>query len=214
MSARLARSAFHNAARRAQTTIGSSLPRMSRRMASTASHGAAKSDTPWIVGSLLIFGPAFLYLVSPTARKTEHHIDHKDKHEHPALLNDEHSKVLEDKAEKAEKPKPEVVQDDEGTPADVSSSVAVAQFKQSTDSPKEGQSAEKHESLKAAAESEGSKEPEQPVAEKPTSESSGNKDEKSGTFREEGDSSPTDLGKARDAAKEGVPPKKVAEGEN
>jgi len=37
---------------------------------------------PWIIGSLCVFGPAFVYLASPSARKSAPHVDkkHVDKH--------------------------------------------------------------------------------------------------------------------------------------
>ncbi|KIK99633.1 hypothetical protein PAXRUDRAFT_822551 [Paxillus rubicundulus Ve08.2h10] len=82
----------------------------SRRMTSSeshAGHGSEGNDTPWMIGSALVFGPLFLYLVSPSARKTPHaghgHEDHRDMHsqhegsqpaqETPSMTDDEGTEV-------------------------------------------------------------------------------------------------------------------------
>jgi hypothetical protein len=70
--------------------------------------------------------------LSPSARKS-HHSEHKDKHDFPALLQDDHAKVLKDAhvvpepATDVEKPEPELMKDDEGAVADVASSIALAE---------------------------------------------------------------------------------------
>ncbi|KAF9242612.1 hypothetical protein BU15DRAFT_72722 [Melanogaster broomeanus] len=85
-----------------------------RRMISTSDpHSWHKtgSDSPWIIGSALVFGPAylqFLYLISPSARKSPHghasheHKSHHDEHadavpepvqETPSMTDDEGAKV-------------------------------------------------------------------------------------------------------------------------
>lgn len=51
-----------------------------------ASHGNYGSDTPWMVGSALVFGPAVLYLLSPSARKTSH--AHEAEHSQSAHRGD------------------------------------------------------------------------------------------------------------------------------
>ncbi|KIJ17662.1 hypothetical protein PAXINDRAFT_167659 [Paxillus involutus ATCC 200175] len=62
-----------------------------------------KSDTPWMIGSALVFGSLFLYLVSPSARKSSHagH-GHEDHHQHeesqpaqetPSMTDDEGTEV-------------------------------------------------------------------------------------------------------------------------
>ncbi|KAF8194225.1 hypothetical protein BJ912DRAFT_959835 [Pholiota molesta] len=144
MSARLARLAFGSAARRAQTTVASASSRVARRaMSSTTSHGAQvkSSDKPWIIGSTIVFLPAFLYLVSPSARKKEQLV-HDDKHDFPTLKHKEAAAP-----ESAPEPAPEpekaeahvLMTDDEGTVADVSSSIAAAK---ADDSPKDAQEPE------------------------------------------------------------------------
>ncbi|KAH0831956.1 hypothetical protein J3R83DRAFT_12842 [Lanmaoa asiatica] len=79
----------------------SSRAALTRRMMNSESHashgGSTSNDTPWIIGSALVFGPLvstldarllfpdppviqFLYLVSPSARKGSHgHTDHGHK---------------------------------------------------------------------------------------------------------------------------------------
>ncbi|KAF8964231.1 hypothetical protein BDZ97DRAFT_919962 [Flammula alnicola] len=124
MSARLARSAFRSATRRAQTNASTASSKVSRRTMSSTSHGAEakSSDTPWIVGSALLFGPAFLYLVSPSGRKSIPHV-HDDKHDFPTLKTKEEHAPAPTKTE----PPVEILKDDEGTEADVGSSIAVAE---------------------------------------------------------------------------------------
>jgi len=78
---------------------------------SHASHGVASSDRPWIIGSALVFGPLFLYLLSPSARKGSHghtdhgHKNHRDEHE------DKHAQHVDSHREEDVKP----IADDEGT---------------------------------------------------------------------------------------------------
>lgn len=73
-----------------------------------ASHGNYGSDTPWMVGSALVFGPAVLYLLSPSARKTSH--AHEAEHSHSAHSSDASNHVEPHPA--AETP---TMKDDEGT---------------------------------------------------------------------------------------------------
>jgi len=108
---------------------------------SAQSHGAQpkKSDLPWLVGATLVFGPLFLYLVSPSARKSQHaHAVHNDHHDFPALEKEKH-----------ESKQPEIMKDDEGTPADVTDSIALSE---ESDVPKDSQSPETVATTLAAAE--------------------------------------------------------------
>ncbi|KAG1890005.1 hypothetical protein F4604DRAFT_1707994 [Suillus subluteus] len=77
---------FLRSGMRVNYSVRSSFAAYSRRtMASTASHashGNYGSDTPWMIGSALLFGPAMLYLLSPSARKTSH--AHEAEHGHSA----------------------------------------------------------------------------------------------------------------------------------
>jgi len=111
---------------------------------SAQSHGtpAKKSDLPWIAGSILIFGPMFLYLLSPSARKSQNeHAIHNDKHDFPTLEKEKQQHQSEEKAS-------EIMKDDEGTPADVTQSVALSE---QSDVPQDSQSQESTESTRAAA---------------------------------------------------------------
>ncbi|KAG7088117.1 hypothetical protein E1B28_012142 [Marasmius oreades] len=76
-----------------------------RGMSSSAGETKKGSDLPWIIGSAVVFGPAFLYLASPSSRRSAPHIPHDPSHSHAPLP----------------------MKDDEGTVADVSGSVAKAE---------------------------------------------------------------------------------------
>ncbi|KAF8133675.1 hypothetical protein EV363DRAFT_1214113 [Boletus edulis] len=87
---------------------------LTRRMMSSeshAGHGSTSSDKPWIIGSALVFGPLFLYFVSPSARKGSHgHADHgHDIHSHDH--EDKQAQQIESHREEDVKP----MADDEGT---------------------------------------------------------------------------------------------------
>ncbi|KIM43021.1 hypothetical protein M413DRAFT_443837 [Hebeloma cylindrosporum] len=225
MSARLARSVFSSATRRAQASASSSARTVSRRAMSTTSHGSAvSSDTPWIIGSAVFFGPLLLYLLSPSAKKQSHPV-HNDKRDFPTLG---HGHGHEHAPAKAVEPM--LMKDDEGSVADVGASSAVAE---ASDIPKDSQSAEEHDQLVAAA-SEGAEASEakvpisetrlategtKPSVEKPpvpevNSDSESAKGKKIGTFQEEGESGPTDLSVAQEASQKGVAPKQAAEAHN
>lgn len=204
MSARIARRAFTATARRSvlKPAFPSSASRVTRRNASTSSPDGSESssDKPWIIGSLLIFGPALLYLLSPSARKS-HHVEHNS--------HDEHSEVTQDKT-----PEPELMKDDEGAVADVASSITLAE---SSDVPNDAQSAGKYAELKAAAEDDSSKPVVQDSAGAPPSTDEGEKSDQGETAEraEEGDrklpKAPTNMGEAREAAVAHVTPKEDAE---
>jgi len=99
---------------RSSTRVNLSRARLTRRMMSSeshASHGVASSDRPWIIGSALVFGPLFLYLVSPSARKSSHgHTDHGHK-SHRDEHGDKHVQHVDSHREEEVKP----IADDEGT---------------------------------------------------------------------------------------------------
>ncbi|KAI0699937.1 hypothetical protein C8T65DRAFT_658655 [Cerioporus squamosus] len=78
MASRLARRALAQSVRpaaRASAPVG-------RRFASTSPSHAAKqsSDTPWIIGSALVFGPVIAYLLTPTAKSKAAHSSAEHKH--------------------------------------------------------------------------------------------------------------------------------------
>ncbi|KAJ3856485.1 hypothetical protein EV368DRAFT_71608 [Lentinula lateritia] len=98
-------------ARSARTNVYSRVHTSRRAMSSSTVEAAKKSsDMPWIIGSAILFGPAFLYLVSPASRKSAPHHDSHGKHE-----------------KKGQEHEPVLVKDDEGTEADVSESLQKAE---------------------------------------------------------------------------------------
>ncbi|KAF8443041.1 hypothetical protein L210DRAFT_3759403 [Boletus edulis BED1] len=83
---------------------------LTRRMMSSeshAGHGSTSSDKPWIIGSALVFGPLFLYFVSPSARKGSHGHDIHSHNHH----EDKQAQQIESHREEDVKP----MVDDEGT---------------------------------------------------------------------------------------------------
>ncbi|KAG0707068.1 hypothetical protein DFH29DRAFT_74929 [Suillus ampliporus] len=127
---------FLRSAVRASHNVRSSCAVFSRRtMASTAPHaphGNYGSDTPWMIGSALVFGPAMLYLLSPSSRKTDH--AHASEHSHSAHRSDaSHHAEPEPAAETS------ALKDDEGT--EVSGEEIKKSMEQAfdADSPKDAQ---------------------------------------------------------------------------
>ncbi|KAG8214500.1 hypothetical protein J3R82DRAFT_9556 [Butyriboletus roseoflavus] len=116
----------------------SSRATLTRRMMSSESHashdGSTPSETPWIIGSALVFGPLFLYLVSPSARKGSHgnhgHKSNPDEH------GDKHAQHVESHQDVTP------IADDEGT--EVSGQEVKESMEKAfeTDSPKDGQERE------------------------------------------------------------------------
>ncbi|KAJ4482332.1 hypothetical protein J3R30DRAFT_3699772 [Lentinula aciculospora] len=113
MSSRAPRQLFaaslRASARSSKTNAYSNLHASRRAMSSTAEAVKKNSDMPWIIGSAVVFGPAFLYLVSPASRKSAPHHDSHGKHE------------------KKRDHEPMSMKDDEGTEVDVSGSVEKAE---------------------------------------------------------------------------------------
>ncbi|KAK2465378.1 hypothetical protein APHAL10511_002732 [Amanita phalloides] len=127
MASRAARAVF-SAAVRVTARPTRVVHHIGRRYNSTSSHGssATSSDTPWIIGSALVFGPALLYLLSPSARKnTAAHAVHDGDHGHESTADapaPAHTEVK--------------MKDDEGTEQNVTESLAVAEHE---DVPKVGE---------------------------------------------------------------------------
>ncbi|KAJ3573990.1 hypothetical protein NP233_g2067 [Leucocoprinus birnbaumii] len=149
MSARFARSALASLRASTRARVNSGLP--ARRYMSAESHGAhaKSSDTPWIIGAAVVFGPAFLYLLSPSARKARaEHAVHNDHHDYPALGKnaESHSQVSEPQQEEKST---ELMKDDEGTPADVTATIALSE---ESDVPKDSKSPETVADTTVAAE--------------------------------------------------------------
>ncbi|KAG2010277.1 hypothetical protein CC2G_013115 [Coprinopsis cinerea AmutBmut pab1-1] len=203
MSARFARTLFQAGARRAQTTA----PRRAlgrRNMASEAHTPATKSDTPWIIGSALIFGPIIAYLVSPSARKNTHAV-HNDKKEYPGL-----KKKSETAGSGEQHLKPVMMTDDEGKEENVAGSLALAE---KSDVPKASDSPAGFEAAKAEAAGDESAPVQPDAAQEIGSTSPKSHHDSKGTFQDAADSepSPTPMGKAREAALEHITPKEHAE---
>ncbi|PPR05421.1 hypothetical protein CVT24_008034 [Panaeolus cyanescens] len=214
MNARFARNAFAAARRSAQLKTPASIAgRVAKRpMSASASHGPTKSsDTPWIVGSLLVFGPMLLYLVSPSARKSQaEHAVHHDKREFPTLHKDvSEAKDVHAPAPVDSQPAPEIMTDDEGTAVDVSSSIELAE---ASDSPKDSQSPEKFEAIQADsasgnASAESADVPDTSAAEQKIHDSS----KKSATTKSEGEDGAVEQGNVRSASTGGLDPKPADE---
>ncbi|KAH9948869.1 hypothetical protein B0H21DRAFT_205986 [Amylocystis lapponica] len=177
-----------------------------QRLMSTAEHGEAKqgSDTPWMIGSAVIFGPAFIYLLSPSSKKASHgsvHA-HKPASAPPPVKDDEGTEVpaagVED-AQVSEEQQPS--EESPMTDADgekISGDEVKESMKQAfnEDSPQDAQN-EEEEDAKFNSGSPGQ-----------TSEAEINPDQKerpsdkprTGTLQSDEESGPTNLGDAREKA--------------
>ncbi|KAG6828570.1 hypothetical protein H0H92_007500 [Tricholoma furcatifolium] len=102
-----------------------------RRMNSSHAAHTPKSDTPWIVGSAILFGPALLYLLSPSARKQTHFV-HNDAHDFPSTKKHAPAPAApqaapepapeptpEPEPQPASEPEPVLMKDSEGTEANI-----------------------------------------------------------------------------------------------
>lgn len=57
---------------------------VARRQFSSGPHGASNgSDTPWIIGSALVFVPTIIYLLSPSAQSNSHEAHSATGHDEP-----------------------------------------------------------------------------------------------------------------------------------
>ncbi|KIK69716.1 hypothetical protein GYMLUDRAFT_79809 [Collybiopsis luxurians FD-317 M1] len=83
-------------------------------MSSTTESAKKSSDLPWMIGSAVVFGPAFLYLLSPASRKSAPHDSHHEKHD-------------KSHADDSKAQEPIKMKDDEGTEANVTESVHKAE---------------------------------------------------------------------------------------
>ncbi|KAF5389198.1 hypothetical protein D9757_003388 [Collybiopsis confluens] len=159
-----------------RAALRSSRSNASRRtMSSTAESVKKSSDLPWLIGSAVVFGPAFLYLVSPASRKSApHHDSHHDSKGHVA----EESKLHD----------PITMKDSEGSPADVADSVHKAEAE---DVPKADSAENEAQKNPQAASSEEAKKDQDPVPKDPA-----------GAVE---DSGPTEQGQVRGKATEPEP---------
>ncbi|KAF9468644.1 hypothetical protein BDZ94DRAFT_1317808 [Collybia nuda] len=212
MSFRAAQPIFSTTARaslRAQRANVSGVRMGGRRMNSSHVPPKTSSDKQWIIVSSLVFGPAFLYLVSPSARKSTHSA-HNDKHDFPAPKTAKHVP----ETVKEPEPEPVIMKDDEGTEANVAESLQQAE---SADVPKAASAAPIETETAATTNEQPTENSSAPEGQKETADadSSASKEdsEAKGTFQESGEKGPTDMGTAREAAAEGIPPKEAKEKE-
>ncbi|KAJ7812903.1 hypothetical protein B0H13DRAFT_2143582 [Mycena leptocephala] len=123
MASRLSRQAFSTTTRAARS-VRSNVHPARRLMSADAAAGAhhefkPKSDVPWIVGAVVIAGPALAYLLRDTvAIKKKIAAGHHEHDSHDAHAV--HAEAHEDHAA------PAVVKDDEGTEAEVSGATNAA----------------------------------------------------------------------------------------
>ncbi|EGN98463.1 hypothetical protein SERLA73DRAFT_183485 [Serpula lacrymans var. lacrymans S7.3] len=184
----------------ARTSARTVFSQRSMSSSTGGAHGSSGgSDTPWMVGSGLLFGPALLYLLSPSARKSSH----GDAHDHSSHAHSEdatHATVEETEqtedspkdAEPAVESQPaedNSMTDDEGTKASGEEIQESVQNALNTDSPKDAQVAEEATSSDS--------EPAPAASSDSAAEGEGEKNE------------PTDIGQARAEAVTDTPPKKA-----
>ncbi|KAI0044420.1 hypothetical protein FA95DRAFT_1574490 [Auriscalpium vulgare] len=204
MAARLLVAAPLRAAIRAQPRL------VPRRLMSASAHAPkASTDTPWLIGSALVFIPTIGYLLSPAARDTPQKAHAAGGHGSP--------KVPAETVPHSSEP---VTTDDEGTAvsaSDVKSSISKAV---NEDSPKEAASTEAA-GLPEAADTSSSSEKYHDGAPGQTADSEGAHEQKEkpheepklGTVQNEDDTSakPVSQGAPRELSKKGSSPKEAAE---
>ncbi|SJL07655.1 uncharacterized protein ARMOST_11005 [Armillaria ostoyae] len=119
-----------------------------KRFNSTHAPSARSSDTPWIIGSAVVFGPLFLYLLKPDGKKEDHHhakSEHKPEPveekeaEAPAPAAEESTPEPPAEAEPAVETasEPATITDDEGTPVSAEEVKESIQQAEASDAPKE-----------------------------------------------------------------------------
>ncbi|THH00177.1 hypothetical protein EW026_g2309 [Hermanssonia centrifuga] len=192
MASRFSRTLF---ARVARPTLRASRGNMGKRMMSEV-HGAhspkASSDLPWIIGSALVFGPAALYLLTPSSDKKAH-----ETAEHALPKKKESSSESAPSPDAADLP----TKDDEGDELPASEVEASARHAFNEDSPKDAQEHESGAVVKDDSE----------AAEEPKGE-----DEAAGESKSEADTEksteerPSDQGAARVQSVSGKDPKDAA----
>lgn len=81
MASRIGARAFAPALRR---VVHRRAEGVARRQFSSGPHGASNgSDTPWIIGSALVFVPTIIYLLSPSAQSNSHEAHSATGHDEP-----------------------------------------------------------------------------------------------------------------------------------
>ncbi|KAK0487603.1 hypothetical protein IW261DRAFT_1589916 [Armillaria novae-zelandiae] len=135
-----------------------------KRFNSTHAPSAPSSDTPWIIGSAVVFGPLLLYLLKPDGKKTDHH-HAKSEHKPEPVVEEKEAEAPAPAAEEsapeppAEAPAAETtsapaaetasetatITDDEGTPVSAEEVKESIQQAEASDAPKEAAAEEKKE---------------------------------------------------------------------
>ncbi|EIW83045.1 hypothetical protein CONPUDRAFT_164057 [Coniophora puteana RWD-64-598 SS2] len=179
---------------------------LGRRTMSSSAHGhgaSGGSDTVWMIGSAVVFGPALVYLLSPASRKPAHKVAEAHEPHH----------VTTQQETKEEPP----MKDDEGT------EVSGEEIKDSmskafdSDSPKDAQDAEEEQKGESSGAEEKAEEGEQKEEKKDEgAEVKGKEGEKKDDKAEDKEEDkvpevhePTNMGEARLQAKSGVQPKEA-----
>ncbi|KAK0504153.1 hypothetical protein EDD18DRAFT_489234 [Armillaria luteobubalina] len=142
-----------------------------KRFNSTHAPSAGSSDTPWIIGSAVVFGPLLAYLLKPDGKKKDHHhaksehkpepvVEEKEAEpepepEVPAPVAEESTPEppaeAEPAAETTSAPAAETasetatITDDEGTPVSAEEIKQSIQQAEASDAPKEAAAEEKKE---------------------------------------------------------------------
>ncbi|KAI0795210.1 hypothetical protein BC629DRAFT_1505995 [Irpex lacteus] len=181
-------------------------------MSSTA-HESQGSDKAWAIGSALVFGPAALYLLSPSASKQAHHAQQaslpKEKASNPDAAPVPTTPPPQEHAPVEPAPEASVITDDEGTPASNKEVADSINKGVEDDSPKDAYAAEAGEKTDAPAPSSEQGEGDKAISEKAEAPESGHEQdaaksaapEKTGTLQSKDDSGPSNIGDARQQAK-------------
>ncbi|KAI0338867.1 hypothetical protein BDW22DRAFT_1432086 [Trametopsis cervina] len=186
---------------------------------SSSSSASQGSDKAWIIGSALVFGPAALYLVSPSSQSQAHaaqqHSLPKTKESHPEDAPVPTTPPPQETAE-PESSEPSALKDDEGTEVsskDVTDSINKAV---DDDSPKDAYAAEAGEQKEATPAPSSEASGDKAISEKTEApgkheqkEKPGKEKDASGTLQSKEDSGPSDVGDARKQAKGGNDPKEA-----
>ncbi|KAI9443176.1 hypothetical protein H4582DRAFT_2054246 [Lactarius indigo] len=203
MASRLGARAFAPALRRVvhRRTQG-----VARRQFSSNTHGASdSSDTPWIIGSALVFVPTIIYLLSPSAQSNSHKAHSATGHDEPHA----HAKSAPQTAPPPEPTKSEAtIADAEGTEVPVeevkaSLAQAVTLLKEAAQA--EADAAESPKSDDGAPGQTSEAETDQEHSEKPHA----------GTLQgdEDANQRPPDLGEAPEQSTQASTPKEATVGE-
>ncbi|PBK75012.1 hypothetical protein ARMSODRAFT_951078 [Armillaria solidipes] len=136
-----------------------------KRFNSTHAPSTRSSDTPWIIGSAVVFGPLFLYLLKPDGKKEDHHHAKSEHKPEPVVEEKEAESEPEPEApapaaeESTPEPpaaaeaepaaettsEPATITDDEGTPVSAEEVKESIQQAEASDAPKEAAAEEKKE---------------------------------------------------------------------